>query len=319
MKKVIALMITAMLLASSVSALAETPVRLMYDALTELLLDTNNVTLTGHAEFSLDRTRFKTADARYVQDGSSSLWQWRLLTPRQDGSEREGGYTVIANGEKVYVMEAFYPGVYKTGTTAETYTILRESVQLKLLLELLRILADQSEELLGKDAIESKSDETDLTVRIQTGNDVPEIVNAALNMTAQFVTKRYFATDYDHVSERYMGVMENYLTVTQGILETLCGLSLNRAELTLKRDAGGHLEAVDGSVSMELHTKYDGTRRLEIAFRLDVSDLGGSRVEPFDPDDYGVELAEGALDLDFPESDGVGNAIDGSGSGKAIS
>ena len=189
---------------------------MMYDSIFNLLFDTNNVTLTGNAEFSLDGERFKTADAKYIQDGTNSLWQWKLLTPRKDGTEREGGYTIIANGEKVYVMEAFYPGVYKTGSTAESDTIMRRSVQLNLLRDLLRILTDQSDTLLGENAITSDSDDTGMTVHIQAGKDVPELVNTALNMTVQFVARRYFDTDYDQISERFMAPMENYITVTQG-------------------------------------------------------------------------------------------------------
>ena len=302
MKKALAWIaaLTVMLLAAG--ALAETPVRAMYDSVFYLLFDTGNVTLTGHAEFSLDGERFKTADARYIQDGTYSLWEWKLRTPRADGTEREGGYTVIANGEKVYVMETFFPGVYKTGTTAESYTILRESVQLNLLRDLLRILVDQSDALLGKDAVASSSDETGLTVQIQAGKDVPEIVNTALNMTVQFVAKRYFDTDYDHVSERFMVPMENYITVTQAILGSTYYMSLNRADVTLKQDADGIFESMDGKVSLALETENDGIRMLEISFRLEASDLGRSKVDTFNPDDYGVELAEGAMRLDLPET-----------------
>ena len=286
---------TVILLVLSVAfgAAAETPVRRMYDSVFNLLFDTNNVTLTGHAEFSLDGERFKTADAKYIQSGTRSLWDLKLQTPREDGTEREGGYTVIADGENVYVMEVFYPGVYKTGTTAESDTIVRRSVQLNLLRDLLRILSDQSEDLLGKDAVESYSDDAGLTVHIRTGRDVPEIVNTALNMTEQFVAKRYFDTDYDLVSNLYMGPMENYITVTQGILGSTWYISLNQADVTLKQDKSGNFESAEGKVTLELNTEDDGIRMLDISFRLDASDFGGSEVAAFNPDDYGVKPAKG--------------------------
>ena len=291
MKKRMALMAVLAVLALTVSAFAETPVRMMYDSIFNLLFDTNNVTLTGHAEFSLDGERFKTADARYVQDGIRSLWEWKLLTPRRDRPEREGGYTVIANGEKVYVMETFYPGIYKTGTTSESDTIMRRSVQLNLLRDLLRILADQSDELLGAGAVTSHSDETGLTVHIQADKNVPELVNTALNMTVQFAAKRYFDTDYDHISERFMAPMENYITVTQAILGSTYYMSLNQADITLRRDAGGHFESMEGKVSIELNTEDDGIRMLDISFRLDASEFGESTVARFSPADYGVKPA----------------------------
>ena len=295
MKKMIAWMLVLVLTLLTVSALAETPVRMMYDAIFNLLFDTNNVTLAGHAEFSLDGDHFKTADLRYVQDSTNSLLEWKLLTPRMDGSEREGGYTVIANGENVYVMETFYPGIYKTGSTAEADTIMRRSVQLNLLRDLLRILSDQSDTLLGKGTVTSHTDHSGLTVHIQTGKDVPELVNTALNMTVQFVARRYFSTDYDHISERFMVPMENYITVTQAILGSTSYISLNQADITLKRNSDGNFESAEGEISVELNTGDDGKRMLDISFRLDASDFGGSKVPQFNPNDYGVKLENGSL------------------------
>jgi len=295
MKKVIAWILVLVLTLLTVSAFSETPVRAMYDSVFNLLFDTNNVTLAGHAEFSLDGERFKTADLRYVQDGTNSLLEWKLLTPRKDGSEREGGYTVIANGENVYVMEDFYPGLYKTGSTYASDTIMRRSIQLNLLRDLLRILSDQTDTLLGKDAVTAESDQNGTTVHIQTGKDVPELVNTALNMTVQFVAKRYFNTDYDQISERYMAPMENYITVTQAILGSTRYMFLNQADITLKRDARGNFEFADGKVSIELNVGYDGKRMLDLSFRLDASDFGGSKVPQFNPNDYGVKLENGSL------------------------
>lgn len=299
MKKVIALIMALMLAAAAAGALADTPVRQMYDSAARLFFETNNVTLKGHAEFFLDGELFKTADARYIQDGTDSLWDWKLLTPRPLNTEREGGYTVIANGGKVYVMEVFYPGVYKTGTTEESDTILRSSVQMSLIRDLLRFLADQAEELLGEGAVEARSDETGMTVHIRAGKDVPEIVNMALNMTAQFAAKRYFHTDYDYISEQYMGTMDGYITVTQAILGSTTHMSLEKADMTLKRDADGRIESAEGQVSIRLNTGNDGERLMDVSFRLEASDYGTSQVDRFNPDDYGVKLAEGAMDLDF--------------------
>ena len=295
MKKVMALIAILTVIILTVSAFAETPVRTMYDSVFNLLFDTNNVTLTGHGEFSLDGERFKTADLRYVQDGTNSLLEWKLLTPRKDGSEREGGYTVIANGENVYVMEAFYPGVYKIGSTDASDTIMRRSVQLNLIRDMLRILSDQTDTLLGKDAVTAESDQNGMTVHIQAGKDVPELVNTALNMTVQFVGKRYFNTDYDQISERYMAPMENYITVTQAILGSTRYMFLNQADITLKRDAGGNFESAEGKVSIELNAGDDGKHMLDISFRVDASDFGGSKVDIFNPDDYGVKPMNGNM------------------------
>ena len=93
-KKMVALIAALMLTVLAAGAFAETPARRMYDSIFNLLFDTSNVTLTGHAEFSLDGEWFKTADTKYVQDGTNSFWDWKLLSPRWDGSQRETGYRI---------------------------------------------------------------------------------------------------------------------------------------------------------------------------------------------------------------------------------
>ena len=140
MKRLVVLLVSLMMILSVASgafaensvtmpqdATAEDSLMLFYDAGMELMFETSNVTLDGHAEFSLDGERFKTADLHYIQNYTNSLYQLKLLTPRRDGTQpdRESGYTIIANGEYVYVIEVIYPGVYKTGTTAAQSTILR--------------------------------------------------------------------------------------------------------------------------------------------------------------------------------------------------
>ena len=133
MKRFAATILSIILILSlTMTALADSSTDLFYDSVMELLFQTNNVTLNGQAEFLLDGERFKTAELRYIQDYTNSLYQLNLHTPRRNGSQspdRESGYTIIANGEKVYVMEVIYPGVYKTGTTYAQSTILRKSVQ----------------------------------------------------------------------------------------------------------------------------------------------------------------------------------------------
>lgn len=65
---------------------------------------------------------------------------------------------------------------------------------------------------------------------------------------------------------------------------------LNQADITLKRDARGNFESADGKVSIELNAGDDGKRMLDLSFRLDASNFGGSKVPQFNPNDYGVKL-----------------------------
>ncbi len=298
MKKILTMVAAVLLICClTTAALAETPLRLIYDAGYKLLFETQNVTLKGHAEFSLDGRLFKTADATCIQDGDRSSLEWNLLTPRRDGSVREGGYTVIANGEWVYVMETFYPGVYKTGTTAPTYTILRKSVQLSWLTDLLRLAADQPDMLLGKNAVTVlPGDTAALEIAVHLGDDASELVNVLLKLASQFIAKRYFNTDFDQLSIENMVPMDNYITTTGAILGATCGMKLENADILLKRDEGGQFESMSGDLTILLNTAYDGERALGISFRVNAADLGSSHVDLFDPAAYGVTLAEGAMD-----------------------
>ena len=288
LKRLIAFfLLTALVLTAAPAVLAENEAMLFFDAAEELLFETGNATLTGEAEFALDGSRFKTAEVRYVQDYENSLFELRLRTPRRDGKEgpdRESGYTVVANGEDLYVTEVIYPGRYKTGSTGVQSTILRKSVQMDLMAELAKGLAEQADKLAGEGTVTVQTDDRGgKELQIKLGNDVPETVNTALNLFYQFIAKRYFNTDYDRINERYMVPMANYLTVTEGILSTTKSVTLRQADLTAKLDSAGKLEQVTGEMTVCLHTGRDGERELSISFRLNVSDEGSSKVEYFDP------------------------------------
>ena len=115
------ILIAALCLCAALTAFA-----LSDGALTELwesgcdfLFRTDNVTVTGKAAFSLDGERFKTAELNYVQDGYSSYYGLKLLTPKADGSEEETGWIIISDEDGICsVMEAYTPGVYRWATTA---------------------------------------------------------------------------------------------------------------------------------------------------------------------------------------------------------
>ena len=307
-KLVSALLALTMTLILAAAALADNTLTPFYDAAVELLYETSNVTLTGEAEFTLDGERFKTAEVRYIQDFENSLYQLSLHTPRRDGTEgtdRESGYTIIANGEYVYVMEVIYPGVYKTGTHGSESTVLRDSVQMNLMRELIRMITDQADALLGEDAATvTQRGQGGQELQIKLNEDVPGTVNTLLNVFYQFAAKRYFEVDYDYIREQEMIPMDYYLTVAQGILGTTKSVSLKQADLTLDLDESGRLEQAAGAVSLLLSTGMDGTRHLDITFRADASDRNESHVGKFDPAEYGVRLAEGAMIVyDVPAED----------------
>ena len=284
-----AVLLAALVLAFALTAnaLAESAVTRVYDAAWQLLFDSSNVTMEGHAEFSLDGTWFKTADGTYVQDGERSLWKLALNTPRSNGTERAGGYTVIADGENVFVMEVYDPGVYRSGLTAASSTILRRSAQLTLVTDLLRLAAGQADALLG-DALTVTEGDDGTELRVRLDGDTPELLNAALNLAAQFAVGRYFGIDFDHLTAYNPRPMDSFITTTEAILYCTEHIALQKADVTVKLDAEGRLSSVSGSASVTLETVSDGARVLDTVFSLRVSGWGESHVDAFDPAAYGV-------------------------------
>ena len=118
MKKILILVLSlALVLAALTPVLAEeSPLRLVVDNIAEVLMDMDNVTVTGTAEFSLDGEWFKSVDTSYKQCGTRSVWKLDLLSPTYDGEKKASGWTIIADDEKLHVIEVLYPGTFITGT-----------------------------------------------------------------------------------------------------------------------------------------------------------------------------------------------------------
>ena len=298
MKKItVMLLVILAAMALSSAALAAGPLERMYDSAVELFFDTDSVTINGSAEFSLDGQRFKTVKTTYIQDGSDSYWDLALSSPRYNGTELENGFTIVANGQKLYVIEAFNPGVYKTGTNEAQSTIIRRTLKSDLIVDILRQLAAQADELPGAVTTVREGAEG-LEIRLRLGEDIPEPFNNALTLAAQFAAERYFGINYDSIRERNVLPVSSYLTVSQGIMGATKRYSLKDADITFRRDSLGHLDEVSGSASVYLDTGKDGTREMEISFRMDVSSWDESVVSAFDPEKFGVKIADDAMDIE---------------------
>ena len=298
MKRSFLIILTIILVtALTTGALAEKPLTALCDDMEELLFDTSNVTVTGKAEFFLDGEWFKTAEATYIQDSDRSWWDLKLTSPKKDGTERHNGYTVIADGSKIYVMEVYRPGIYKTGTGTPQSTLVRKTVQLDLMKSMIRTIAEMAETAEDSPVrIEEENDRSGIRISIQ-GN-VPPAINLALNLSEQYLVRRYFHMDYDQVSERHMIPMDSYLTVTESILGSTRSIALKNADIQVRNDGEGRPEKITGNVSVLLDTAKDGERTLDITFQADITDRGQSHVGTFSPADYNVQLAEGAMQIE---------------------
>ncbi len=305
MRKAVSMILVIMLMLSAltgVEAENRKPLSVLCDSAFELLFSTNNVTVEGEANFSLDGKWFKTAKTKYIQDGDRSCWDLKLSSPKLDGTVRENGYTVFADGSKIYVMEVFHPGLYKTGTSAPQSTIVRNSVQMELMKQVIRSLAALAETETEPKVVLIDQNETERSVRIKLSEPTPDWFNTPLNILAEYAAKRYFHMDYDQIGARNIVPMSYYLTVTEGILACTTSVAMKQADVTVKTDSNGQIEHFTGNVSILLNTGRDGERTLDISFEVTVSSKGTSHVDTFDPLTYGVKLVEGGMNIENIEN-----------------
>ena len=290
MKKLFTMFLTLiLLLAFACSALADGVIAPLVESAQILLFDTENVTLAGHADFSLNGERFKTAEILYKQAAEDSFWQLDLKTPRKYRKDRETGYTIIANGEKIYVMERYFPGTYTTGTDSPNNTLFRQSTRAGLLFSMLLSVSDQVEALLPEDAVAVTRTETGSEFRFTLTKDTtPSVVNTALNLAADFFLKRFMDVNYDSITNWGQGQVADYITVTQGILYSTDSFVLGDTSITVTEDTDGRITGVSGTLAALLCSEELQMAPLEIVFDLKVSDYGSTEVEQFSPDDFSV-------------------------------
>ena len=240
-------------------------------AIVELLFSTSNVTLAGTAEFRMNGERFKSMDARYVQDGGDSFWQLHLSSPRKDGAEIKNGFTIICNevgdrDARITVMPVFEPGVYRTMTEDQGQpSLVSPSAAMKAVADLALQLAPVAETALPEGAFTAETSEdggTLVRLRLAEGEATP-LMNAALTAIALPVAQHLFR-DEDLTYDQYWGDgfttgIESYFTVAKGLLWEVRSLRLRTADVSLTLDGEGRLTAAKGTVALDVDTQADGT------------------------------------------------------------
>ena len=282
-------LVLSVLAVSSLSAGPDGQLQRLFESGKTLFFDTSNVTVAGHAEFTLDGERFKTADILYKQDDTFSHWQLDLLTPRPGREDRETGYTIIANGDRIYIMEKYNPGRYATASDEPCSTLVRQSAGSDLLVSMAYALAGPIEALLPEDAVvSSESDEgTQVQITLQESS-VPSLLNPLMNLAAQFVLRRFMGVEADHIADWGVGPFNHYLTVTEGIIYTTSSYNLSDTAVTVSLDQNGRLTAVRGTADVILESKREPKRTLSVSFDFSVSGYGQTYVPAFDAGDFGV-------------------------------
>ena len=295
MKKLVIVIVAALLaLIICTASFANDTAAGLYDKTAALLFDQDNLTLTVNAKMTLDGEWFKTVEGTWKQDGDQSWRKLHLRSPKKDGTERENGYTIVTEGYYLYLMEDFMPGFYRTGMTGERNSILRDTAESKQLVNLGRALVSQADLILGKEAI-TRTENGEILIRV--GDNAPALVNAALNQAFQFAAGRFFEVDYDSIlTEGNYATIKDYGTVTQGILYCARNFSLREAEITVKTGTNDYPVHAEGRIGLYMETAGEGVRQLDITFEADVTDIGGTMLKKFDPQEYHVELAPDSID-----------------------
>ena len=261
----------------------------------DLLFNTDNVTVEGEAAFSLDGERFKTAGLHYIQEGYSSFYDLTLLTPKADGSERETGWTIVADQEgNLDVIEKYRPGEYREGSTEPHRTLLRRSVQLDAIVDLSILLSEQLDQLLPAGAVSTEETDGGEKIHISLREDqIPSLAVSALNIAAVYLSDRWFYYGLDRsFSEDVVLSFDSFATVTEALACGTVRWSLENADVDFTIDAEHRLAAVEGTLEAASTFLDDTVRTVNVSFRLNMKDFGTSAVQPFNPADYGVSLPE---------------------------
>ena len=265
--------------------------RQLADTSINLLFHTNNVTLSGAADFYLNGERFKSAEISYKQAGTDSYWDLLLKTPREFRTDRATGYIIIANDDSVYVMERYRPGTYADGSVLPCDTLVRHSTRSDVLIAMARVLSDQLELLLPSGTFtvtDSPSGSQIISIKLSEGS-VPALLHPFLNIAADFALRRFMGIEYDSqdtATRAYYA--DNAETITQRILRTTSSFEVGNADVSVTLDAQGRFVNAEGTVVFLLSTDDQAGIPLEIYFDLTASDYGSTSVDLFNPLYYDV-------------------------------
>ena len=251
-----------MILTLAAAALAEGNNVLLQvaDDCDKLLFSTDNVTLKGNMEFSFDGNWSKTIDGVYQQEGYDAYCDLKVKRPKKDGSVKNSGYTIFDDDGAVRVVEVVYPGTYKTAGSIKNNTILRSSARTDLVMGAFRMLAGMAD--VFAEVTVGTAENGGKTIHMKLNGNSTEIVNTGLMMLMQFAGDRFLRMNSDEYKSQ-TGKIGDYVSIARGVLATTQSMSIQNAEMTLKVNDKGELEAAEGSASVaEIHAVAEHLDRM---------------------------------------------------------
>lgn len=260
------------------------PLTKLYLSGEKLLTELNNMTVSGEVDLFLDGVFFKHAEGICAQQDFRSYQEIRLKSPRADGSVRENGYAVLDLEGSGYAVER-YPGHTRISqvTNMSKNRLLRNSVSTQAVLFLGRQAAEILDRQLHVDALE-KGEE--LCIEFSWAEkDIPSLLNGVLNLFWQEAVTRYFEIEFTDMPLEGYASIQDYGTVTEGILYCTRSLSLRSLSVSAALDREGRLKRLEGSASAGLDGRSGDTHVLDASFSLTVDKYGATSL----PEDIPAE------------------------------
>ena len=256
----------------------------IFDAAYDLLFNTDNVTLEGSLDFSMNDERFKTVRAKYIQNGYDSVWDYRLFTPRyisqetfptwsqgyvskpEDGSlpDRESGFTIIHENKEwrngypalysdIYVIEVAKPNQRRLGSREPQSTLVRRSAAIDQLNILMREIVRQTNAEIGPQIISAAVNEngiTAYTIHIDK-SQVSPWANSVFSLITQKVISRVIKpVNYDlepYTTDYHYSLSP---TIADEIATMARSFSLNEADFVVTADQSGLITSICGKLSI---------------------------------------------------------------------
>lgn len=294
MKRLFALLAALCLSALLCAALAEeapAPLLRLYQAERTLLFDTDNVTMTGHASFTMDGKVFKVADLLHVQDGIASIRDWQVSSPWPVGDGLKTGYTVVTQGSSIDAFESYERTHkhYSIEPKRQRSGILRRTVAGDTLADLAELLLTQCGEIGEATVAPAEDGSTELTLHL-TGAELPPVLNSLLNSVLQYGIDRYTGHDYAADQAVSEASYNHFVTVSEGLVFCLKSVSLRELTVSAVLDAQCRLQSARCNVALTYEEKSGRTGELCAELEQTVSDYGASCVnsDPWTYDHWGA-------------------------------
>lgn len=277
-RKITAILAALALLLSLCSAFAETTPDLVsvYDEAVTLFTGTENVTLSGNAQFSMDGKVFKSVDARYRQDGTRSYQDLKLYTPREDKDPIFSGYTIMVSNDEVYWTEYYNNDMVHSTYCNPSSVIFEPTVALDPLLKLSREVLAAKESGLNVTPAENLAEgSTGVTLHLNGEN---ASINSLLNMGAQYLIHHFFFLNQDSIKGNAYVAPEYFGTVAEGIRYSMKELSFRNADITLTLNQENRFDTMACDATLNLRSLDGADHEVKLVFSFSAFDYGTTSI-----------------------------------------